>query len=257
MPPGGEGEIEVTFDTGHKKGKQSKTITVESNDPLSPIVNISVMADIEVEFDFETAFIRYGAVNKDKGASKTDFILIKDPNLTKIDSIVTSSKFVKAEIVNKSAAVAGKKELEITLLPGMPIGNLNEMISVYSTLPSKPKIVLNINANVIGDVEVDPMAMTFVISDSNTVLGNQLFTVNIDSHMKDGQRLEILGVTDSDSLLDIKQRTITDGQKYALEITPDIAKLPEEQRFEGHIAITTNSVDQKEIDVTYMIVRRR
>ena len=230
---------------------------MESNDPLSPIMNLAVTANIEVEFDFETSFMRFDVVNKDVGATKTNRILIKNPDETRIDSIVTSSRFVTAKLVDDPANFnPGKRELEIKLLPGLPLGNMNESIAVYSNLSGKPRLTLNVNANVIGDVRVDPMAITFVISDSGTVLGNKLYTVKIESYMN-GKNLEILGVTDSDSLLDITKKTITDGHDYNLEITPDLKKLPEEQRREGHITISTNSDVQKNIDVTYLIVRRR
>jgi LEA14-like dessication related protein len=43
---GEEGEIKVSFNTGRRSGTQSKTVTVESNDPENPTVVLSFACEI-------------------------------------------------------------------------------------------------------------------------------------------------------------------------------------------------------------------
>lgn len=47
LKPGEEGTIKVEFDTKNRVGKMSKTITVVSNDPLSPNKVLTIYAEVE------------------------------------------------------------------------------------------------------------------------------------------------------------------------------------------------------------------
>lgn len=47
IKPGQEGTIKVEFDTKNRSGKNSKTITVESNDPKDPTKVLTIYADVQ------------------------------------------------------------------------------------------------------------------------------------------------------------------------------------------------------------------
>ena len=47
IKPGQEGTIKVEFDTKNRSGKNSKTITVQSNDPKDPTKILTIYADIQ------------------------------------------------------------------------------------------------------------------------------------------------------------------------------------------------------------------
>ena len=49
LEPGGEGTLKVELDTKNRKGKMSRTITVQSNDPRDPTKILTVFADVEKE----------------------------------------------------------------------------------------------------------------------------------------------------------------------------------------------------------------
>jgi len=46
IKPGQEGTIKVEFDTKNRSGKNSKTVTVQSNDPIDPTKILTIYADI-------------------------------------------------------------------------------------------------------------------------------------------------------------------------------------------------------------------
>lgn len=45
VPPGGTGTLEVVFDSSHREGRQTKTITVRSNATV-PVIILKITADI-------------------------------------------------------------------------------------------------------------------------------------------------------------------------------------------------------------------
>jgi hypothetical protein len=48
VPPGGNGNLEVVFDTSGRNGMQTKTITVKSNAKM-PVVLLKITAEVEAE----------------------------------------------------------------------------------------------------------------------------------------------------------------------------------------------------------------
>ena len=56
--PGGEGQIEVTFDTNRRGGDNHKTITVFSNDPSNPRAELEIRANVETLLTLVPAFVR-------------------------------------------------------------------------------------------------------------------------------------------------------------------------------------------------------
>lgn len=49
IPPGGEGEIRITFSTGRMSGKKSKSVFLHSNDPDQPITTFKIKGEIRVK----------------------------------------------------------------------------------------------------------------------------------------------------------------------------------------------------------------
>ncbi len=58
IAPGGEGQIEVTFDTNHRTGDQRKTIVVTSDDPVKPSVNLEIHTNVQVLLAFDPDFVQ-------------------------------------------------------------------------------------------------------------------------------------------------------------------------------------------------------
>lgn len=53
IKPGGSGEIEVSFNTAGRPGKNVKTVTVSSNDPKTPSATLTINVDVERLIGFE------------------------------------------------------------------------------------------------------------------------------------------------------------------------------------------------------------
>ena len=47
LKPGEQGTLKVELDTSNREGKMSRTITIESNDPMDPKKILTVYADIQ------------------------------------------------------------------------------------------------------------------------------------------------------------------------------------------------------------------
>lgn len=258
IPPGGEGEISVTFSSGHKKGKQRKTITVESNDRTNPKATLHITAFIEVEFGFAPATLGFGRVDKDETITKRAKILVKNPSRTKLAQLTTSSDFVMARVIDPDDGEASDNSItvEITISPGLPVGRIDQTIIATSTDTSLAETRLRLGGSIIGEVEVSPELINFAVlkndsSDATPVPRK----VSIVNHADD-QPLKIIEVHDPDDRLTLELRTLQEGQRFELLVSPK--KIESTTRnLVGSIVIKTNNPSQDSLAVRYMISFRK
>lgn len=257
IPPGGEGEIEVTFSTGGKKGTQTKSISITSNDPNTPTAKVKVRALIEVEFDFESRSLDFGRVKLDEPVSKSTKLVIKDPTKASLTELSSSNPLVEVKQLASEVSESGetKVEIEITLLPGYPLGRMRETITAHSNLESKPKATIRISASVQGEVELIPETLRFdryPRNDEKTSKSQKLQIVN----KSPDHDLHILSVEDPDGRLALELKTLQGGQRYEVAATLIEDAFGEGTYYKGTIQIKTDNPKQETITVNYNIYSR-
>ncbi len=47
LPPGGEGQVQVTVDTLHRVGPLHKVVSVYSDDPVRPVVQLEITGEVK------------------------------------------------------------------------------------------------------------------------------------------------------------------------------------------------------------------
>ena len=158
IPPKGEGEIKATFDVGGRRGEQNYSVSVYSNDPVTPVVKLQVKGFLSAE-PIKTRIvifppsINFGEVNKGTVLSKKTQILEPEDEQINIDKIELSSKYLSVKISpkeNKSYKGIEKDyrsfELEVTLNADSPEGKLEEKITLYTTNEEHPTIEIPVYA---------------------------------------------------------------------------------------------------------------
>jgi len=208
--------------------------------------------------DFENPSLYLGKVTKDEPATKSSFLLVKNPAGTEILEVTTSSEFIKAEMddFTSNDGRYEKRRVEVTAMPGLPLGRINETVTLKTNLKDKPTAVLRLSGSVIGDIEVTPEWMTFVVADRSTAKpANLTKKVFINNHVK-GATLEILEVTDAAGYLDLSLKPLSRGMKYELTAVLKTEAIPDQGSISGNVVLTTNFPSQRELAIRYSAVRR-
>lgn len=193
-----------------------------------------------------------------QGASSTKLthILVKDPETTKIKEIKSSSEYIVARLLDEPGTdKTGKIPVEITVKPGFALGRINGTITATSTVDSLPVATLRVNGAVIGEVEVSPDAVRFVImKNSDNSLVPSFQKVRVVNHSED-RPLAITKAIDLTGKMSVEERTIKEGEEYSLIITP---KNPSALTANdtGTIDITTDNPNQKDLQVHYSIIQQ-
>jgi len=110
VAPGEKGEVTANFNIGGRTGLQQKAITVTTDDPAQPTINLMLKADIPVSLEIKPNFVYW----ENGEAPKPKTITVKagkDVTVTKLD--VTSSAPEFTTKVDKGSA-PGEFNIQVT-----------------------------------------------------------------------------------------------------------------------------------------------
>lgn len=166
IPPGGTGKVTLKVDTARFKGPISKTATVQTNDPELATYRLTVNANVMTYIDVlptDTASFRHY-----RGEEKKEKITIhsneKDP--LQIKEVKVEGDAIKYALA-KSTDGTNDHELSIWLDPKAPIGTVNGKLTLLTSSPKEPEVVVNVRGTVLGQISVSPSSLYFRIDEGS------------------------------------------------------------------------------------------
>jgi hypothetical protein len=261
LAPGETGELSFTLSVaGMSRGRAEKHITVQSNDPQSPAVNLTVKAEIMPVFDYNPQAVMLGDMHKGETTNVTIQVKRIDGkplNLTKVEPMsnagVVRPKLVAAEGTNDSAQI----EVEV-MAEGTP-RRFNESVKVFGDNPNQPVFNIPVSGRFVGDLSVNPEAVFWGIADPERWPGPRPETMTtrkvtvVASHAE--KPIELKNASSTLSDLTVSIVTVETGKTY--EVVAVLAQPPKESK-SGTIHFETNLESQPSVDipVTINVLRR-
>ncbi len=242
IPPGGEGEIEVTFKSGRSSGKKKKYISVISNDPSKPVEKIYIMADIVVPVEIRPRQI-YWVADKDESSEKLVEITYKPELSINIVKLELSSDAFKASATPKGEGNRPGYDIDILFDGSLPTGRFTEKLTVTTDNEEYPSLSVIIRGQVTGKVKVVPGAVALgVIKDG------ELPSRAIRVYVKDNRDFEITAIEPSNPLIttEITKNTKTSG--YSVKVSLN-ARPPTSGAFSENIRIKTSVAPDAPIEI--------
>ena len=194
LPVGTKLHLAATLDTKGKRGAQSSSINIFSNDVRGP-VQLSLKADVSPFFHAAPTFINFATLSSQD--TKTEKVVV---TVTKGEAVTLSvdteklpdAVWVDMEPINPNAeGKSSRWEMHLTVGPGLAEGNLAQQIRVVSdyvmpggkALPDGTMPVQEFNvtasARVLGVVSYNPQYLSMGLVRPGQVLSR---TVRIESH---------------------------------------------------------------------------
>lgn len=169
VAPGKHTAITVVFDPHRVFGFHShKTLTIWSNDPATPQVAVSVIANIEPEFLLEPEQADFGEVEKGEPAgleitlrqARDEPVEVHDvrPAGGRFSSGANDLRLTVARTPPAQWADANKAEYRIgvSLPPDVPPGPLQRVFEIHTNVARAPRIPVAVTANVLAPYTVEP-----------------------------------------------------------------------------------------------------
>jgi hypothetical protein len=242
IAPGKTGSIHVVVDTTTFTGAIAKSVTVYTNDPENPQIQLTVRAKVEPFIAVKPGYARYLVVRGEAqqgNIAQTLWATDGQPfDITSIDSPMPALKatFREATAKERQPDVKGKQwHVEMTLSNDLaPVGALVAYLGIHTTHPKQKLVEIPISGFVRPIIAVTPPEADFGKVDLKEP---RRFTFAVKNYAT-----EPINLTSVDAGLKgvgAELKPLESGRNYSLQLTlkPDLGKGP----FERKIMLHTDS----------------
>jgi len=255
IPPGGEGKIDVTFKTQRRKGVNRKKITVNSNDPENPRLQIEIVADLEQVLDASPRRQWYGRIKQEETLTKTFTLEGKEVANVKLKNLrLKTDKFKEAFTwkINDDISEEGRKlTVDVTLTAqSIPPGRFNAILIADTNIKDIKQLELNLSGEVLGPITINPRRLYFGQFEMNNEMVKTItLTANNDIPFK------IMDVSSSEAEFKIDPWSGVAGNEHTITVrlTPKLDR----DRIRATLEIKTDMEKQSDVSVDIHAYKRR
>lgn len=245
IPPGGSGTITATLDTTTVRGGASKSISVFTNDPENPQLQLTLMVKVVDYLLFNPGFVRFIKGHGYGMGEVEQFFYSPDFEGLKVEKVVSPFPYLDVTVREASdkerRSEAGEGPQYIFTLKmkydDAPVGPLNGEVEVYTNHPRQEIGRLPVSGFVRPRLAVTPPVVDF--GEIELAEGNQArFLVNNFSP----DLIEVTRVEQTLPGAKTSIATIEEGRRYHVELVlpTDLPKGP----FSTQLKIYTTSKSQ-------------
>jgi hypothetical protein len=155
VPPGGETKIQAVLSLRGRRGMQTKTITVESNDPVTPRLTLLLKGVSATELGIEPSYLSFGPVPA-KSETYRDVRLVSRRPGVAVTNVTSDTPFFAARPKGTNGWGAA---FTVHTVPPLETGDIRGNLTVFTDHPSNAPMRLPLIAVVEGEVRVIPKAI--------------------------------------------------------------------------------------------------
>jgi len=256
IPPGGTSQIEVTYSVGKGQGEKSRTITVSSNDPANPEVQLTIKGTVRGAYVTEPAnnIVRFQGVPLGESQVQTLRIFPEGNKSFQIKG----TKFYKADSnlsVDFEDTPRGEKKgklLKITLEGQQDVGRFSERFEVFTDLDKAQTISITVLGDIVGPIEVSPPQVRVVFGKPEQTEAR----ASVELKRRDGKSFSVIRALSEVPHISVNVRTARAGLQPAVV---DLTVRREDQIRSGRSTIRVFTDDPQQsvisIPVTWVIPR--
>lgn len=239
---GGEGYIRLSFNTGRSRGRRTETVVIHSNDADEPYIFLSITGIVKPSVLVVPDQLRIGRVLSTDIISQTIEVISADEVEMKILRLETSSDLIEAKIISENQKSHKRAVISVNFSSKMPIGKIEEKLTIYTDSKKAPKIEVPIKGIIVGEIKVLPELLFFGIIKRGKAESRK---VEIS---KEGKKdLEIISVEVPAVSASARIIPIQKGKKYAIEVT--LSEDVQAGTIRDTVKIHTNNNEQPIISV--------
>lgn len=248
LPPGGEGDIEVSFHSGLSGGKKKKAILVYSNDPRRAETRLYITAKVVVPVELKPRML-YWVAERNKKSARTVQLLYKPDIGLNIEDLKLSSPAFSASAQPRTDAEFPGYDIKLTYKGELPIGNFKETLTIVTDNAQYAKLEVGLRGKVVGSVRVVPDTVSLGV-----VRDDALPKRTVRVFATDEENFEITEVESTNPLISVTFTNEAAKNSYVVKVV--LTAKPPLGAFSGKLLIKTNDPDENPIEVpVYAYVR--
>jgi hypothetical protein len=239
--PGESFKVTVHWKTREMSNDYRQTVQVYTNDPLRPVVKLSIIGEVSVALRADPAELVFSQISQDERASGEVRLLcgrrqelkirecrFSDQALAKFFQ-VSWERLPEAELRDRKGVHSGVL-LKVTVKPGLPQGAFRQTILLRTNLKSTPSFSVDVQGTVEGDVTVagegwNPTLRLVDFGFVNGRIGAQRRLILV-AHGPHAKEVEFKLLQKEPELLQVKLGSTTPIGNGAATQTPLIIQIP-------------------------------
>jgi hypothetical protein len=209
--PGECGTLKVTYNADKAAGARSRKLTVNSNDPNNPSVDLTIKAVITQKVAFEPKSLNYTLKGENAGLAELTLRSVDDQPFS-ITSVKATGDAVTAEF--DPAAKATKHVIKTKILPEKMGNSVNGRIEIALTHPECTDILVPFD--LLPRFSMNPPSINVLNAKPKEPVQKELWLLN--NYEED---FEVEKTESKDGLIKVvSQEKVGNRYKFNLEITP-------------------------------------
>jgi hypothetical protein len=250
IAPGASGRVAAVVDTTSIVGPNAKAITIYTNDPENPRIQLTVKSDVRPFLTLDPGYARFTSfVHDDRDQTNPQVLWTSDFEALEITGVESPQPWIEvayrpAGETERVAGGTGKQwRIDVTLAAEAPVGPVAEHVRVRTNHPEQKVVEIPVSGFVRPMVAVTPPDVNFGKVDPSEEQQWGILVRNFGS-----APLEIGDVSSTVPGIQVDVEPLEAGQQYKLVFTPtaDMAKGP----FDGRVELKTNLPQQPTITVS-------
>lgn len=249
IAPGAKGTVKAVVDTTSLVGPNAKAITVYTNDPENPRLQLTVKSDARPFLTMEPGYARFTSfVHEDRDQTNPQILWTDDFDELEITGAESTQPWIEAAYRPATEAELSDKgsgnqwRIDVTLAKEAPVGPVAERVLLRTNHPQQKVIEIPVSGFVRPMVAVTPPDVNFGKVDPSDEQQWGILVRNFGS-----APLEIEDVSSTVPGIQVEVEPLQAGQQYKLVFTPtpEMAQGP----FDGRVELKTNLPQQPTITV--------
>lgn len=245
LQPGEKGELNFTLNLGRSRAVIQKNITVDSNDPETPKVTLTVKADYTPLYQISPVSY-YFNLRKGETTNVTALVTRTDGKPITVAKMKPSQSWIQAKVEPEPNSTNQALRIRATLTPDGSPRYFTEMLNVFIDETEQPAFAVTFTGRLLGDLTLTPESLYWPITDPAKALTSRHITLR--SSLAD--KLEVKNLTSSLKELTVEAVPKEDGK--TLDLVAKLATIPDKTT-NGVIRFETNIPSQPKVEVPVWI----
>ena len=149
IPPGGEASIRARLDLRGRTGAQIKSITVESNDPDTPSLNLQLKGTAIQPLRAQPSALFFGRIGPADARSRVCEIVSARGPIQIASLRADHPGLLLKQLDPEPGADGSTRKFELTLDPALPEGSVNGSVFVKTDQADQPELSIPVAAYVV------------------------------------------------------------------------------------------------------------
>jgi uncharacterized protein DUF1573 len=250
IAPGKGGKIRVSVDTSTFSGPIAKGVTVYTNDPATPQMELTIRAQVEPFIKVKPGYARYITVQGEtKEGTIVQTLWTPDGSPLKIVKVESPYPYLqvsfheaKPEERLKDVPDQQQWKVEMHLSNDAPVGPLTDSVKVYTDHAKQKLVQIPVSGFVRPMVAVTPP-----VADFGRVTVSEPLRRSLNVKSFTSEPIKLTGAQSDIPGIEAQIEPVQEGREYEVRLTlkPEVRKGP----FNGKLSILTDSLKVPRIEV--------